>query len=84
MPRNYKKLNWIEEETSEEYKLLLESHPNSKFVWLDANGYEHEIEYMDTAHMFYTTRMIWNYLSEDEFIIGRKIDYDFSEEPTIK
>jgi len=80
--RVYSNFNWIKDDKIPPYQLLLDKYPDSKFIWLDAYEYEHEIEYMETPHLYYTSRMIWNYLcKEDVLIIDTKVDYDFSENP---
>lgn len=82
MLRVYSKFNWIEDvKILAPYKILLEKYPHCKFIWLDAYQYEHEIEYMNTSHLYYTVRMIWNYLCNDDLVIDTKIDYDFSSNP---
>lgn len=77
MKRDFKRFNWIK--TIEPYEVLLNKYPKSNFIWVDAMGGENDIRDMNSSHIYYTIRMIWNHMCNSDLIIDKKIDYDFSE-----
>jgi hypothetical protein len=61
------------------FDALMEKHKSSSFVWVDAGLNEHEIEKMQTSHLYYTLRIIWNYLCPENLVVDKKDDYELSE-----
>lgn len=56
-----------------EYKKIVQ-----RFKWRDKNGNCHNLEDMETRHLFFTLRMIWNHTVKECFRIEPYKAYQFS------
>jgi hypothetical protein len=65
-----------------EYKIsrseLFEHINNCKYRWLDADGNPHLLANMETSHLYYTLRMVWNHIVPIDVSISPRKEYDFS------
>jgi len=48
------------------------------FQWRDRNGDFHDVAKMETRHLFYTVRMIWNHTVPDFLKLRPYIEYTFN------
>lgn len=56
----------------------IEKLPTGQYKWLDGYGDPHLPSTMETSHLYYTLRMVWNHIVPHEFSISPRRDYDFS------
>lgn len=53
--------------------------PANTFEWRDREGNFHKPENMETRHLFYTLRMIWNHSMPEEFRLTPYNSYRFGD-----
>lgn len=54
------------------------SHITPAFKWRDRTGNFHKVSEMETRHLYYTLRMIWNHTMPEEVKLKPYNAYDFS------
>lgn len=51
---------------------------NKAWEWRDKDGYFHEVSVMETSHLFFTLRMIWNHSMPEEVKLKPYKHYSFT------
>lgn len=52
--------------------------PATKFEWKDKSDNFYKVEEMETRHLFFTVRMLWNHSVPDDFKLYPYKQYSFS------